>query len=152
MAAAFEGLVNSGDIWEMTAPEDRWGAHAPLFIPAKDYINAQRIRPHIQRAMDALLAPYDALVTPTLSLVANPLDQDFDAYHRPWSGMPIGGAGNAAGIPAISVPNGFGERGLPTGIKFVGRAFEENRLLAVARTYQEATDWHQRLPARFSGT
>ena len=48
MAAAFEGLVTSGDVWEMTAPEDRYGAHASMMIPAKDYINAMRIRPKIQ--------------------------------------------------------------------------------------------------------
>ena len=41
---------------------------------------------------------------------------------------------------------GFGERGLPTGLKFVGRAFEENRLLAIAAAYQELTDWHERRP------
>jgi aspartyl-tRNA(Asn)/glutamyl-tRNA(Gln) amidotransferase subunit A len=46
----------------------------------------------------------------------------------------------------VSVPNGFGERGLPTAIQFVGRVWEENRVLAVARAYQERTDWHLRLP------
>lgn len=147
MAAAFEGLVTSGDVWEMTAPEDRIGIHAALLIPAKDYINAQRIRPFIQRAIDELLAPYDALVTPTLSTVANPIDVDFAAYHQPWQGQSIGGAENAAGIPAITVPNGSGERGLPTGLKLVGRAFEENRLIAIAHLYQHLTEWHRRMPS-----
>lgn len=146
MAAAFEGLVTSGDIWEMTAPEDRWGAHAALFIPAKDYINAQRIRRKIQQAMDAMLAPFDALVAPTLATVAGPVDKPFSEYHRRWGSRELGGAENAAGIPAITVPNGFGERGLPTGLKFIGRAFEENRLLAIARKYQDLTDWHRRHP------
>src|SRR5207249_2892636 len=125
-------LVSTGDVWEMTAPEDRIGAHAALFIPAKDYINALRIRRKIQQAMDALLAPFDAVVVPTLSTVASPLAGDFASYHARWGGgVSIGGAENAAGIPAISVPNGFGERGLPTGLKFVGRAFEENKLIAI---------------------
>jgi aspartyl-tRNA(Asn)/glutamyl-tRNA(Gln) amidotransferase subunit A len=146
MAAAFEGLVTSGDIWEMTAPEDRWGAHAALFIPAKDYINAQRIRRKIQQAMDALFATFDALVVPTLATVAGPVDKPFSEYHRRWGSRELGGAENAAGIPAITVPNGFGERGLPTGLKFIGRAFEENRLLTIARKYQELTDWHRRHP------
>ena len=146
MAAAFEGLVTSGDIWEMTAPEDRWGAHAALFIPAKDYINAQRIRRKIQQAVDALLAPFDALIAPTLATVAGPIDKPFSEYHRRWGSRELGGAENAADIPAITVPNGFGERGLPTGLKFVGRAFEENRLLAIAQRYQEQTDWHRRRP------
>lgn len=146
MAAAFEGLVKEGRIWEMTAPEDRIGAHAALFIPAKDYINALRIRRHIGRALDALLAPYDALVVPTQATVANPIDTSFADYQRSWHETPIGGAENAAGVPAVSVPNGFGEQGLPTGLALVGRAFEENRLIAVARCFQEATDWHTKHP------
>ncbi|MBI3462676.1 MAG: amidase, partial [Planctomycetes bacterium] len=56
-------------------------------------------------------------------------------------------AGNAAGIPAISVPNGFGERGLPTGLQLVGRAFDENRLLTLAQAYQMHTDWHTKHPS-----
>ncbi|HEV3006567.1 MAG TPA: amidase [Pirellulales bacterium] len=150
LAAAFEGLVTSGDVWEMTAPEDRIGAHAALFIPAKDYINALRIRRKIQQAIDALVAPFDAVVAPTLPAVASPLDVDFGTYHRQWSGgASMGGAENAAGVPAISVPDGFGERGLPTGLKFVGRAFEENKLLAIAKKFQESTDWHERRPKGF---
>ena len=54
--------------------------------------------------------------------------------------------GNGAGLPAISVPNGFLSEGLPTGIQLMGRAYEENAILAVARSYQSLTDWHQRHP------
>ena len=146
MAAAFEGLVINEKIWEMTAPEDRLGVHSSLAIPAKDYINAQRIRRKIQQAMDALLAPFDALVAPTLSTVAGPIDAKFSDYHQKWSAKTSGGAENAAGIPAVTVPNGIGERGLPTGLKFIGRAFDENRLLAIAAKYQELTDWRRRRP------
>ncbi len=147
MAAAFEGLVTSGDVWEMTAPEDRIGAHAVQLIPAKDYINALRIRRRIQIALDELLSPFDALVTPTLATVAGPVDRDFASYHRRFRGTEIGGAENAAGIPAITIPNGLGELGLPTGLKFVARAFSENRLLNLARGYQEKTRWHTEKPA-----
>lgn len=152
MAAAFEGLVRSGDVWEMTAPEDRVGAHAAMFIPAKDYINALRIRRKIQQSLDALLAPFDALVAPTLPTVADPIAMNFADYHRGWHGTSLGGAENAAGIPAISVPNGLGERGLPTGLLFVARAFEENRLLGIADLYQELTDWHETFPPGWTET
>ncbi|MES2792501.1 MAG: amidase [Planctomycetota bacterium] len=146
MAAAFEGLVTSGDVWELTAPEDQPGGHAAQFIPAKDYINAFRIRPLIQKALDEILSRYDALVTPTLSAVAVPIDANFREYFSPFRSSVIGGAGNAAGIPALSIPNGFGERGLPTGLQFVGRAFEENRLLEIAGRYQSVTTWHTKTP------
>jgi len=146
MSAAFEGLVSSGDVWELTAEEDRWGGHASLMIPAKDYINAMRIRTHIQKAMDEVLSKYDAVVTPTLATVAYPNAKPWSEYRRGFRGTHIGGAGNAAGIPAITVPNGFGDGHMPTGLQLVGRAFEENRLLAIAVAYQQKTDWHKKHP------
>jgi aspartyl-tRNA(Asn)/glutamyl-tRNA(Gln) amidotransferase subunit A len=146
ISAAFEGLLTSGQVWEMTAPEDRVGAHAPQMIPAKDYINAFRIRRLIQKSLDGLLSDFDAVVAPTLSTVAPPIDREFHDYQTGFRGSSVGVAGNAAGIPALTVPNGAGERGLPTAVQFVGRAFDENRLIAVARAYQSATAWHKRHP------
>jgi aspartyl-tRNA(Asn)/glutamyl-tRNA(Gln) amidotransferase subunit A len=140
-------MLTNGQVWALTAPEDRVGIHAPLLIPAKDYINAFRIRRLIQRALDELLTGFDAVVAPTLSTVAPPVDREFHAYQAGFRGSSIGVAGNAAGIPAITVPNGFGERGLPSGLEFVGRAFDENRLIAVAAAFQSATHWHERRPA-----
>lgn len=146
MAAAFEGLVTSGDVWDLAAPEDRVGAYAAMFIPAKDYINALRIRRRIERIVDEILSRFDAIVTPALSTVAPPVDKDFAQYQRHFKGTQIGGAGNVAGAPAIVVPNGFGERGLPTALQLVGRAFEENRLIAIASAYQAVTDAHAKHP------
>ena len=146
MAAAFEDLAKNGKVWEMTAEEDRWGLYSALIIPAKDYINAMRIRAIIQRELDTALSPYDAVISPTLPSVAYPIDRPWDEYRKGLAGSQIGGAGNAAGIPALSIPNGFGEAGLPTGLQLVGRAYSEDRLLAIAQTYQHETDWHCRHP------
>eukprot|EP00913_Durusdinium_trenchii_P028280 g26508.t1 len=146
MGAAFEGLISSGDVWELTAEEDRWGGHSALTIPAKDYINAMRIRVRIQKELDALLSRFDAIVTPTLATVAYPNDRPWNEYRKGLGSTHIGGAGNAAGIPAITVPNGFGEGKMPTAMQCVGRAFEENRILAVAAAYQSKTDWHKKYP------
>jgi aspartyl-tRNA(Asn)/glutamyl-tRNA(Gln) amidotransferase subunit A len=146
MAAAFEGFVSSGDVWQMTAPEDRWGAHAAMMISAKDYINAMRIRPKIQSALDRLFDGIDAMVTPTLATVAYPNDRSFRDYRRGHHASRIGGAGNAAGIPGISVPNGFGEDKLPTGLQLVGPAWSETMLLTIAAKYQDETDWHEKHP------
>ena len=147
MAAAFEDLAKSGKVWEMTADEDRWGLFSALTIPAKDYINAMRIRAIIQRDVDAALIPFDAVVSPTLATVAYPIDRPWEEYRKGLAGSQIGSAGNAAGIPALTIPNGFGEDTLPTGLQFVGRAFSESRLLAIAQEYQQQTDWHCRHPA-----
>jgi len=147
MGAAFEGMIINGQVWELTAPECRTGAHAAQFIPARDYINAQRIRRHIQRSLDELLSSYDALLMPTLAMVAPPLGASFYEYCGEFSNVSdIGAAGNVAGLPALTIPNGFGERRLPTGLQLVGRAYHENRLLAVAQAYQSATRWHKQFP------
>ena len=58
----------------------------------------------------------------------------------------MGAIGNSPGLPAIAVPNGFSDKGLPTGVQFMGRAYDENVILAVARTYQSLTAWHLRHP------
>jgi aspartyl-tRNA(Asn)/glutamyl-tRNA(Gln) amidotransferase subunit A len=146
MGAAFEGLIRTGDVWELTAPEDRYGGHASQFILAKDYINAQRIRPYLQRALDGVLSRYDAVITPTTGAVANPLDTSFEEWHQRFHADNMGGPGNAAGLPSLSVPSGFGEGGMPTGIEFTARAFDEHKLLALGKLYQGATEWHTKFP------
>lgn len=144
-AAAFDDFILSGGPAGLAAEADRVTPYAYDAISARDYLRAMRIRRHIARAMDELCARYDALVAPTLLNVAPPADASFvNVFRR--RGPQIGAAGNLAGLPAISVPNGFDERGLPTAIQFVGRAWQENRVLAVARAYQQRTDWHLRLP------
>lgn len=148
-AAAFEGLITTGDIWEMTAEEDHWGIHSSMVIPAKDYINAMRIRPKMQRAIDDFLEPYDAVVTPTVVTTAYPNDQPWREYRKGFRSAAItdlGAAGAATGIPALSIPNGSGEGGLPTGLQLAGRAFHENNLIEIANRYQSATEFHLKTP------
>jgi aspartyl-tRNA(Asn)/glutamyl-tRNA(Gln) amidotransferase subunit A len=144
-SAAFDELIASGGIAGLTAPEDRVKPYAYEAISAKDYLKAMRLRRHIAQAIDDLLAPFDALVSPTLNVVATPIDESFNTALRRRA-VPLTAAANLAGIPAITVPNGFGERGLPTSLQFTGRAWSEARLLAVAAAYQERTDGHVRLP------
>jgi aspartyl-tRNA(Asn)/glutamyl-tRNA(Gln) amidotransferase subunit A len=50
------------------------------------------------------------------------------------------------GIPAISVPCGFNDAGLPVGLMIAGPRFAEGRVLALARAFEQATDWHTRRP------
>lgn len=146
-ATALAELIESGKLSDLTAPEDRIGGYAGSLIPAVDYLRAQQIRRHLDRALDSLFARYDAVVCPTTALVASPLDMRFDDYAGKMRRPSIGAAGNLAGLPAVSVPNGFGERGLPTALQIVGRAGTEHAVLAVARAYQSRTDWHTRHPS-----
>lgn len=146
MGAAFGGFMTSGDVWELTAPEDRWGGFANLLVPARDYINALRIRGRIQKEVDAAIKDFDAIVTPTLNTEAGPITQNFTEWSRGFVSTNVSGAANAAGLPGITVPNGFGARGLPTGLEFTGRALSENSILEAAAAFQARTDWHKKTP------
>jgi aspartyl-tRNA(Asn)/glutamyl-tRNA(Gln) amidotransferase subunit A len=147
-ASAFDGFVDGGAISALTAPEDRIRPIAGLAVSARHYLRAQRIRVLACQALDALLSRFDAIVAPTTLTVAPPATEPFStSMRRAGVGPDLGAAGNLAGLPSVSVPSGFGERGLPTAIQFVGRAFDENRILAVASAYQRLTDWHTRIPA-----
>ena len=122
----------------MRAANCRWGGYAGATILAVDYLQAMRVRTRMKKALDELYARYDAIVAPSRGTVAYPLNVDFDrAYPGVGGGPPLIPAGNLVGQPAISVPNGFGDNRLPTGIQFTGRVWGEERLLALARAYQE---------------
>jgi aspartyl-tRNA(Asn)/glutamyl-tRNA(Gln) amidotransferase subunit A len=139
-AAAFEDLVESGATEELTAPADRIGAYANEAVLAKDYLNAMRVRRLVGRDLDALLEPFDALVTPSAETVAIPVEVPFAEYREPYEIPPVGAAANLAGLPAVAVPNGFGERDCPTGVTFTGRAYDDRAVLDVARAYESRTD------------
>jgi aspartyl-tRNA(Asn)/glutamyl-tRNA(Gln) amidotransferase subunit A len=51
-----------------------------------------------------------------------------------------------AGLPALSIPCGFDAKGLPVGLQLMGSYFSEAKLLGIAHRYQQATDWHKRVP------
>jgi aspartyl-tRNA(Asn)/glutamyl-tRNA(Gln) amidotransferase subunit A len=145
-AAAFRDLIESGRVRELASPEGRTGGYAASLVTAVDYLHAMRLRRPMRRAWAALFEKYDVLVAPSRASVAYPVDKTFDqAYPGLAASTPIG-ASNLVGVPAISVPNGFGQSGLPTGIQFVAPAWGERVLLELAARYQSATDWHRRLP------
>jgi aspartyl-tRNA(Asn)/glutamyl-tRNA(Gln) amidotransferase subunit A len=146
-ASAFRDLLESGRVRDLRAANCRWGGYPGLTVLAVDYLQAMRVRKRMQRTLDELYARYDAIVAPSRQTVAYPINVDFDrAYPGLGGGAPLIPAGNLVGQPAISVPNGFGENRLPTGLQFTGRVWGEERLLALARAYQERTDWHTRRP------
>jgi aspartyl-tRNA(Asn)/glutamyl-tRNA(Gln) amidotransferase subunit A len=146
-AAAFDDLLKDGRLSQLTAPEDRTGGYGALAVSAPDYLRALRVRRPMQRVLDDFLKKFDALAVPTRSTVATPLDKPFrDGWPGVTGGANVIGPTNVMGVPGISVPNGFGVQGLPTGLSFATRAFDEGRLLALARLFQSRTDWHTRKP------
>jgi aspartyl-tRNA(Asn)/glutamyl-tRNA(Gln) amidotransferase subunit A len=144
-ASAFEELIENGKIMELTDPSNRLGGYTRMFIPAVDYLKALRIRGIAAEIVDKTMEGFDAWIAPSRPTVAPPIDRDFRGVFSP-GGDIMGGVGNGLGLPSISVPNGFSEQGLPTGIQFMGRAYSENSVLAAANAYQAITDWHNQHP------
>lgn len=145
-ASAFESFLEDGGCAGLTAPEDRVGLHHGLTLPAVDYLRALRVRRIANRALAAAMEPYDAILAPTFPHVAPPVDGAFSTYYDRAERKTLGAAGNLAGLPSITVPNGFGDRGLPTALEFLGRAYDEARLTTLAGLFQQRSDWHTRHP------
>lgn len=124
-AAAFDELTRANRDDQMTRQtKEAWPNlfRSYRFIPAVDYINANRVRTLAMRQWQELMRGVDVIVAPTSSpqLVAT----------------------NLTGHPAVILPNGFREDGTPVSLTFVGNLFGEAALCTVAQAYQQATAFH----------
>jgi aspartyl-tRNA(Asn)/glutamyl-tRNA(Gln) amidotransferase subunit A len=114
------------------------------------YLKAQQIRRLIARDFTDAFTRCDVIMGPASPCVAynlgekasDPVQMYLDDLYT----VPI----NLAGLPGMSIPCGFGDKGRPVGLQIVGNYFDEARMLAVAHAFQQATDWHARTPAAFS--
>lgn len=131
-AASFDELTRSNRDAELVqqGPGD-WANtfRVARFIPAVDYINANRLRSRAIAAWDRLFSEVDVIVSPTFV-----------------SGLQQLVATNLTGHPAVILPNGFAENGTPVSFTFIGGLFDEARLLAAAHAYQTATGFHKARP------
>lgn len=128
--AAFDDLTRSGrDDLLVRQVKDAWPNVFRLsrFIPAVEYIQANRVRFEAIQDMATLMNDIDLYVAP------------------PFQGDNLL-LTNLTGHPQVVLPNGFSKEGTPTSITFVGRLFDEGTLLAVAKKYQDATDFHLKHP------
>ena len=124
---------------------------ASMSIPAVDYVMAQQSRTRLSERLVHIMEQVDLLVTPTEPMTAPRIGDTtvvIDGEERPAQGLltlltrPF----NVTGMPAISVPCGFDEQGLPVGLQMVGRPFDEATVLRAAHAYETATPWHTMRP------
>jgi aspartyl-tRNA(Asn)/glutamyl-tRNA(Gln) amidotransferase subunit A len=144
-ATAFRTLIQSGRVAELSDPLGKIGGYMNEEISASDFILAQRIRAILQAKMDEIFQHVDVLATASLPVTASKLDANLDEALT--FADPIGGIGNICGLPAITVPCGFGQHGLPAGLQFIGRALDDAKIVQAARIFQRQTDWHRKHPA-----
>jgi aspartyl-tRNA(Asn)/glutamyl-tRNA(Gln) amidotransferase subunit A len=126
---------------------------AGQFIPAGVYVHAQRARSMMKHSIAGYFEAnrLDAVLTPVSPAGAVPADrpvvridgaeEDAGAAYTRLT-QPF----NATGQPAISVPCGFDNEGLPIGLQIAGKPFAEQALCEIAHAYEQATEWHRRRP------
>ncbi|MCX7674031.1 MAG: Asp-tRNA(Asn)/Glu-tRNA(Gln) amidotransferase subunit GatA [Thiobacillaceae bacterium] len=110
------------------------------------YLQAQRVRRLIARDFAAAFTQCDVILGPTAPTTAFDLGAKRDDPIEMYLSDIYTIAVNLAGLPALSIPCGFGADGRPVGLQLIGDYFAEARLLNVAHQYQRATDWHTRQP------
>ena len=102
------------------------------FVPAVEYINAQRHRYTLMQKVNEVMQQYDVIICPSRG------DGNQSAIT------------NLTGNPVVCVPTGFDKRlNLPTGISFVGNLYDEATILSIAQAYQKATNWDETHPTQF---
>ena len=129
-AAAFDELTRSGrDDLLVRQIKNAWPNRfrEARTVPAVEYIQANRLRTLVMNAMQDKLAGIDAYVCPS------------------WVGKNLH-LTNLTGHPAVVLPNGLRKEGTPSSISFVGKLFGEDKLLALAKAYQDATSFHLKHP------
>ena len=132
-------------------PSVRLRLEAGLFISAADYLRAQQARSLFDREVRRLLEQVDLLAGPTEPVTAPKLlATQVQAGEHTMGTVPAltqyTRAYNITGSPAVSVPCGFSDSGLPIALQLAGRPFDDVTVLGAAHAYEQATDWRQRRP------
>jgi aspartyl-tRNA(Asn)/glutamyl-tRNA(Gln) amidotransferase subunit A len=115
-----------------------------VFIRAEDYLNAQRWRVELARGLLAEFSRFDALVTAGWLNTADPADPEHSDFFRRGRNMTM--PFSLAGVPALSVPIGFGANTLPIAMQIAAKPFAEATVLRIGDAYERATDWTSRAP------
>ena len=132
-------------------PPVRMRIESGFFVSAADYIQAQRARTLFSRKTLELFKDVDLLAGPTEPVTAPrigttevevggkmmPVIPTLTQYTRPF---------NLNGFPAITVPCGFSESGMPIGLQLAAKPFDEETILRAAHAYEQSTEWHRRRP------
>jgi aspartyl-tRNA(Asn)/glutamyl-tRNA(Gln) amidotransferase subunit A len=110
------------------------------------YLKAQKVRTLIKQDFEQIFTDYDVIIGPTTPTTAfkigEKIDDPLTMYVEDILTIPV----NLAGVPAISVPCGFANNGLPVGLQIIGKAFNESTVLRVAHAFEQHTDHHKARP------
>jgi len=110
------------------------------------YLQAQKVRRLIARDFVQAFTQCDVILGPTSPTTAFAIGAKSDDPVQMYLNDIFTVSAPLAGLPALSVPCGFDDAGLPIGLQLTGNYFSEAQLLGIAHRYQQATDWHSRVP------
>jgi aspartyl-tRNA(Asn)/glutamyl-tRNA(Gln) amidotransferase subunit A len=144
MAAAHEEMIRSSVLDTLVDKAQQAGLRRNLTKPATEYVRAQQQQLAATQAILRMFDEYDAFVSPTLVIESPSLDTNLQTAFRKRGGYSVLGA--LCGVPQITVPMGFGGRGLPVGLSFTTNRFDEQTALNLAMLFQRETDWHTKHP------
>ncbi len=113
------------------------------------YLKAQKLRRLIAEDFRQAFETCDVILGPTSPTTAFRLGEKSDDPVAMYLSDIYTISVNLAGLPGMSIPAGFDGKGLPVGLQLIGQYFGEEKLLNVAHQYQQATDWHKRIPKGF---
>lgn len=166
---AYQNFANMGEVmayheqfWKLQStryqPVDRkrLEANAANHPRAEDYIRLRWELESLRRTIDDAFSDFDLVLLPTQKNTAPALNDMIRRNLEVVAGTtPVttsGGAGsnvgayNAYGIPSLTLPCGFSKEGLPVGLMICGPHFQESRVFALAKAYEQATQWHTMRP------
>ncbi|URD50119.1 Asp-tRNA(Asn)/Glu-tRNA(Gln) amidotransferase subunit GatA [Chroococcidiopsis sp. CCNUC1] len=110
------------------------------------YLKAQKVRTLIKQDFETAFGQVDVLVTPTVPMTAfkagEKTDDPLSMYLTDLMTITV----NLAGLPGLSIPCGFDEKGMPIGMQLIGNVLREDQLFQVAHAYEQATEWHKSKP------
>ncbi|SFK56571.1 amidase [Shimia haliotis] len=134
-------------------PEAQWEVKRGMEMAAMDLHRATKVRSAWFAAAAEMFETVDAVVLPVAQCWPFPAEWDWpkeiagvemDTYHR-W--MQVMVPASLLGLPAVSVPVGFGENGLPMGMQIIGAKGTDRMVLEIAQAYHKATNWTGKRPA-----
>ncbi len=148
MAAAQAEFIRSKKLSQLVDAGQKRGLRKSLKLTASDHVRAEQRRLQMKRDVLAVFERFDALLSPSLMTEASTLKTNFQRMRRRLGNYSVLGA--LCGVPALSLPMGFGRHGLPLGLSITGNLLSEATLLQIGMIFQRETDWHRRHPPEVS--
>lgn len=115
------------------------------------YNKSLKVRGLIKKNFDEAFEKYDMILSPVAPTTAYKIGENSSDPLKMYLGDIYTVSVNLAGIPAVSVPCGFGSNGMPIGMQLIGNAFDESKLVKAAYAFQKETDFHTKKPEMVKG-